>query len=52
MRVSRVFRPEDGPTEDAVPVRRTLFWIVVWIAILFGIGLFFRYAHFLAPLLD
>lgn len=53
MRLSRIFRPEDVESvEDAVPMRRTLFWILVGLAILAGIVLFFRYARFLSPLLD
>ena len=53
MRLSRIFRPEDGLLlEEAVPIRRTLFWVLVWVVIITGIVLFFRYAPRLSPLLD
>ena len=53
MRLSRIFRPEDGiPIEEAVPLRRTLFWVLAWAVIIVGIVLFFRYARYLTPLLD
>jgi hypothetical protein len=53
MRLSRLFRLEDvASTEESVPMRRTLFWILVWAAILAGVVLFFKYARFLTPLLD
>ncbi len=53
MRLSRIFRPEDGqPLEDSVPVRRTLFWVLVWMAIVFGLVLYFEYARHVVPLLD
>jgi hypothetical protein len=48
-----MFRPAgDLPPEETVPLRRSLFWIVVWLVILAGIVLFFRYARELTPLLD
>jgi hypothetical protein len=53
MRLSRLFQLEDVTSDsESVPMRRTLFWILVWAAILVGVVLFFKYARFLAPLLD
>lgn len=52
MRLSRIFRPDDGTNfEEAVPLRRAIFWVVVWIAVLSGVVLYFRYARLLTPLL-
>ena len=53
MRLSRIFRPEEMPSpEEAVPLRRTLFWALVWVAVLVGVALYFKYARYLTPLLD
>ncbi len=53
MRLSRIIRPDNGLTaEEAVPMRRALFWIVVGAVIVSGIVLYFGYARHLTPLLD
>ncbi|MEO5815309.1 MAG: hypothetical protein ABIT20_08525 [Gemmatimonadaceae bacterium] len=52
MRLSRVLRPDDSRNkEDAIPVRRILFWATVWLGIFIGIVFYFRYAGLLTPLL-
>jgi hypothetical protein len=52
MRVSRKFRlfGDAGEGED-IPTRRILVWVLVWIAILAGIVLYFKYARLLTPML-
>jgi hypothetical protein len=52
MRLSRIFRSEDLTSDDGVPLRRTLFWIIVWIVVLLGVVLYFKYSRLLTPLLD
>ena len=52
LRLSRILRPEDGRNaEESVSVRRALLWVAVWIALLVGIALYFKYARILTPLL-
>ncbi|MDQ2666936.1 MAG: hypothetical protein M3Z05_13100 [Gemmatimonadota bacterium] len=52
MRLSRIFSAKpDAPSVDGVSMRRAALWALVWVALLAGIVLYFRYARFLTPLL-
>jgi len=52
LRLSRIFRTDDGTSfDEAVPLRRTVFWVAVWVVVLVGVILYFRYARLLTPLL-
>lgn len=52
LRLSRFLRPgETDNPEEKVPLRRTVFWVVVWLGILLGILLYFKYARHLVPML-
>jgi len=51
MRLSRMFRADDETPGDTIPLRRVVFWTVVWIGLLVGIVLYFKYARLLTPLL-
>jgi hypothetical protein len=52
VRLSRFLRPDDSQSADeTIPLRRVLFWVLVWIGIVVGIVLYFRYARLLTPLL-
>ena len=52
MRLSRKIRAdfERAPAE-AISRRRVMFWVLVWVVLLTGIALYFKYARFLTPLL-
>ncbi len=50
-RLSRMFRTDDESSGDAIPLRRVLFWAAVWVGLLAGIVLYFKYARLLTPLL-
>jgi hypothetical protein len=52
MRLSRVLKPNDVKYQDeAIPTRRKAVWVVVWIGILVGIVMYFKYARLLTPML-
>lgn len=51
MRLSRMFRADDQTPGEIIPVRRILFWVAVWVGLLAGIALYFKYARLLTPLL-
>ena len=52
LRLSRILRPEDGTNqEEAIPVRRIVLWLLVWVGLFVGIALYFKYARLLTPLL-
>ena len=52
MRLSRIIRSDaDGTPEEAISRRRVVFWVAVWIVLLVGIALYFKYARSLTPLL-
>ena len=52
MRLSRVLKPNDVKYQDeAIPVRRIVIWAIVWIGVLAGIVLYFKYARLLTPML-
>ena len=52
MRLSRILRPDDGTIrEETVSFRRALLWVLVWLALLAGLALYFKYARLLTPLL-
>lgn len=52
LRLSRFLRPGDTESPDeTVPLRRLLFWIVVWLGLVLGIVLYFKYARHLVPML-
>ena len=51
MRLSRMFSADDESRRDVIPLRRLVFWAVVWIALLVGIVFYFKYARLLTPLL-
>ena len=53
LRLLRILRPEDPKhLEETIPLRRVLFWVLVWIVIFVGIVLYFEYARLLTPLLS
>ena len=52
LRLSRILRPEDTESlDESIPMRRALFWVVVWLGILVGLALYFKYARLLTPML-
>ena len=52
LRLSRIFRPEDAQhLEEKIPLRRKVAWGLVWVGIVIGIALYFKYARLLTPLL-
>jgi hypothetical protein len=52
LRLSRILRPEESKRlEDTIPLRRTLLWVLVWVGIIVGIVLYFKYGRLLTPLL-
>jgi hypothetical protein len=51
MRLSRMFRADNESPGDTIPLRRVVFWAIVWITLLVGIVLYFKYARLLTPLL-
>jgi hypothetical protein len=52
LRLSRILRPEETKRlEDTIPLRRTLLWVLVWVGIIVGIVLYFKYGRLLTPLL-
>jgi hypothetical protein len=49
----RILRPEDSKhLEETIPLRRILFWVLVWVVIFVGLVLYFEYARLLTPLLS
>ncbi len=53
MRLSRVLKPNDSRNQDEIiPKRRIAFWVVVWIGIIVGLVLYFKYARLLTPMLS
>ena len=52
LRLSRILRPDDGTIrQETVSLRRALLWVLVWVALLVGVALYFKYARLLTPLL-
>ncbi|CAN5438837.1 hypothetical protein BH09GEM1_BH09GEM1_07050 [soil metagenome] len=51
MRLSRMFRADDETPGENISLKRMLFWVAVWIGLLVGIALYFKYARLLTPLL-
>ena len=52
LRLSRILRPEDGKhLDETVSLRRALVWVLVWVGLLVGVALYFKYARLLTPLL-
>ncbi|MDB4913513.1 MAG: hypothetical protein JWM95_1157 [Gemmatimonadetes bacterium] len=52
VRLSRILRPEDTDTgEEPIPASRMLVWTLVWIGVLAGVVLYFKYARLLTPLI-
>ena len=52
LRLSRILRPEVGQlNEETIPLRRIVMWVLVWVGLLVGVGLYFKYARLLTPLL-
>ena len=52
MRVPRKFRLfGDAEEGEDIPTRRIVVWVLVWITILTGIALYFKYARLLTPML-
>ena len=52
LRLSRILRSDDGTNrEEAISLRRALLWVLVWVALLVGVALYFKYARLLTPLL-
>ena len=53
LRLSRILRLEDGKNlDETVSLRRAFVWVLVWIGLLVGVALYFKYARLLTPLLD
>ena len=46
-----MFRADDATPAETIPLRRVLFWAAVWVGLLAGIALYFKYARLLTPLL-
>jgi type VI protein secretion system component VasF len=53
MRPTRQFRSETEytETESAVSYRKIILWVVVGLAIVAGVVLYFKYSHLLSPLI-
>ena len=53
MRPTRQFRSETEITETDSPIsyRKIFLWVVVGLAIVVGVVLYFKYSHLLAPLI-
>ncbi|MEO8624283.1 MAG: hypothetical protein ABI625_24595 [bacterium] len=52
LRISRILRPEDANDEDErISLGRVVLWVIVWVGLLVGIALYFKYARLLPPLL-
>ena len=52
MRLSRVLKPNDAKYQDEIiPKGRIAFWVLVWVGILVGLVLYFKYARLLTPML-
>ena len=53
MRPTRQFRSETDitETESAVSSRKIILWVIVGLAIVVGVVMYFKYAHLLTPLL-
>ena len=52
VRLTRVLQPDDSNnTDERIGVRRIVFWVAVWVAIVLGIVFYFKYARLLTPLL-
>ena len=52
MRLSRVLKPNDIKYQDeTIPMRRIVIWVIVWVGILSGIVMYFKYARLLTPML-
>ena len=52
LRFSRIFRdPGLPPDPDAVPLRRTLLWLLFGAAVIAGLVLYFKYERLVVPLL-
>ncbi|HEY5219752.1 MAG TPA: hypothetical protein VIJ16_08080 [Gemmatimonadaceae bacterium] len=51
MRVSRLYKKEEDVETDVFPLSRIVLWAVIGLLILGGLALYFRYNHFVTPLL-
>ena len=53
MRPTRQFRSESeiNETDSPVPYRKIILWVVVGLAVVVGVVMYFKYSHLLAPLL-
>ena len=52
LRLSRILRPEEiRNLEEEIPLRRIVGWVLVWVVLIGGVALYFKYARFLTPLL-
>ena len=51
LRLSRILRQEESPLADRIPMRRIVMWTLVWVGVIVGIVLYFKYARLLVPLL-
>jgi hypothetical protein len=52
LRLSRILRLEDKANlDETVPLRRAFIWVLVWIGLIVGVALYFKYARLLSPLL-
>jgi hypothetical protein len=52
LRLSRIFRGQGStPDPEAVPLRRTLPWLLLGAAVIAGLVMYFKYERLVVPLL-
>lgn len=51
MRVSRLYKKPETVEPEEFPAGRIVAWAIVGLVILAGLALYFRYEHFVRPLL-
>ena len=52
MRVSGTDQSRNRPDDQRVPLRRTILWGVIGVAVIVGVILYFRYERVIAPLVS
>ena len=52
MSVSGSERPNQPPDDPRIPLRRTLVWALIGVAVIVGVILYFQYERVLAPLVS
>jgi hypothetical protein len=52
LRISRILRGQGStPDPDAVPLRRTLLWLLFGVMVMAGLVMYFKYERLVVPLL-